>query len=456
MVFEGLAEKGIKHAEKLGADYAEMRMSASNTFAIKYDDGKFQTNEHYSLGFGVRVLLGGAWGFCSSPGASSTDIKSAVEKAFGIAKSLSPWGSVKISEPSCAVDEVGLDSDYTGMDVEDKMGVVRGILDKIPADSRIKQSSVNYKDVLESFLVLNSNGCRVKEDHVYYRAVARCYAKEGDALKSGAEAVGKLDPVTFEDEHYGVAKASAEMALRQLSAKKAPLGKYDIITDPELSGVLAHEAVGHMTEADLVAANNSALKGMIGERIGAECICIYDDPTTKLFGGSVYDHEGTKCKKVELVKDGTLQNYLSGLESAAELGIGLNGRAFAQDYSHVPQVRMTNTSFGAGDSSKDEMMRDMKTGILCNGCTGGTVDNVSGYFNFMCQEAFWVENGEVKYPLSDFSLAGDILDFLGKVKTLSKKIEHTTGFCGKNDQVKRNGTGGPYMLIGDVMVGGQR
>ena len=116
---------------------------------------------------------------------------------------------------------------------------------------------------------------------------------------------------------------------------------------------------------------------------------------------------------------------------------------------------MSNTYLEAGDSSLDEMMQEMKNGILCLGWKYGYTDPVDGSFMFKAAKAYLIENGEKQQVIRDTAISGITHDVLNRISLLSKKLEFDAGFCGKDGQSVAVGSGGPFTSINDMVIGGQ-
>jgi len=206
-----------------------------------------------------------------------------------------------------------------------------------------------------------------------------------------------------------------------------------------------------------VVSGESILAGKLGKRVGSELVNIYDDSTYPNGWGSLkYDDEGVLTQKRLLIEKGILRKYITNRETAVKLDMEPNGGARAQDYSHPPIVRMSNTYMAPGDWSFEEMIEDIKYGVYLLGSRGGQVDTAKGTFQFNAQEAFLIENGEITKPLLDVSLSGLTLETLMNIDALSKEFTLRTGTCGKGGQGVPAGTGGPHARIRNAIVGGRR
>jgi len=264
----------------------------------------------------------------------------------------------------------------------------------------------------------------------------------------GFEALKKEDTEKF-------GRKVAQKAVRLLDAKSAPSGKFTVIMDPELTGVFIHEAVGHASEADLILQNDSILKGKIGETIGSPLVNIVDDGSMDAFGYYAYDAEGVKTRENQLVKNGKLVSVISSRETASKLNIEPSGNS-RSSISDQPIVRMSNTYLKSGNLEFEELIEDIENGIYLKGSRGGQVDTGKGIFQFNAAESFNIQKGEVKEPLRDVSLSGNILEILKKVDGVGSDFKMSLGFCGKSGQTAPVGDGGPHVRVIEATVGGMQ
>ena len=225
-----------------------------------------------------------------------------------------------------------------------------------------------------------------------------------------------------------------------LEAKPATSGNFPVIADPELTGVLVHEALGHAVEGDLILQNDSILKDKIGSQIASDIVNIFDDGSLKEgFGYYPYDVEGVKTAPNQLVKDGKLVSLLNSRETASKLNMKSSGNA-RSSIADQPIVRMSNTFLQPGDNTFEELIEDIPDGIYLKGSSGGHVDSGNG--------------GEITTPLRDVSLSGNILETLKNIDAIGNDFKLSVGFCGKDGQTAPVSDGGPHTRILNALVGG--
>jgi TldD protein len=225
--------------------------------------------------------------------------------------------------------------------------------------------------------------------------------------------------------------------------------------------VLAHESFGHLSEADFIVTGGSPLAGRLGERLGTEHATIIDGgcPDIKKTGGLWYpfDDQGIAGGQTIVLDKGVLVHYLHNRGTAKKLGQEPTGNSRAVNFIFPPIPRMTNTYFTPGTLTEEEALEQLGTGVYAMQTSGGQVD-FDGSFLFKATRGYWVENGEIKHPLREVALSGNILNFLGKIENATKELELYSGYfggCGKGDQFPLPvGFGGPKLLVSGVTFGG--
>ncbi|MGC9108566.1 MAG: TldD/PmbA family protein, partial [Infirmifilum sp.] len=158
-----------------------------------------------------------------------------------------------------------------------------------------------------------------------------------------------------------------------------------------------------------------------------------------------------------LVREGILVGYLHSRESAALLNMRPTGNGRAQSFSHDVIVRMRNTFFEGGDWKEDEIIRETRHGLILDKPAGGQVEE-DGTFTFNARIGFIIENGEIKEPVRDVVLAGNILEMLKYIDAVADNVEISTspfGGCGKFGQMVHVGDGGPTLRATRLLVGGE-
>ena len=458
-----LAMGAIEEAISLGASFAEVRLEDTVRELITYVNGRVVAlGFQRSRGAGVRVLYGGSVGFASTCDLTREGLRAAAREAVKAAKALAPGDRGLAPHPlrSRVFRLEGVKLHPSQVPLEEKLELVKRAY-KVAKEGGAASATARYGAHYGSVLVYTSEGVEVEVERLVVGVSASVVLREADRVGDGFETHGASRGFeAFEGE--GSPEAVAERALSHardaLKASRPPAGYLTVITRPELTGVFAHESFGHLTEGDFVAAGTSPLTGRLGEAIASEEVTIVDAGFDER-GGYVLlaDDEGVPARKVVLVKRGVLKGYLHSRESAALLGMEPTGNGRAQSFAHEVIVRMRNTFFEAGSWGEEEIVEETKHGLLLDKPAGGQVEE-DGTFTFNARIGYLVENGEIKEPVRDVVLAGNILEMLKRVDAASKRVVITTspfGGCGKMGQMVHVGDGGPTLRT-KLLVGGER
>lgn len=424
--------------------YAEVRIARGSSSNFSMEDEKTTGTEGEIGGIGVRALCAGSFGYASSTRFS--DFPLLLKKAERLAKlnkgkdALSPEKPVRAS--------VGKNHPFP--EADEKISLLKEAK-KHAISGKAKNATLLLRDSnLEKIFLSSEGACIVeKQSYVYFSSTS--IAKEGVQVQRGTERIPSRTGYESLD-FISAAEKARKSAEALLKSEPPPKGRFQVIMDPEMTGVFSHEALGHASEADSVVERESLLRGKLGEKIGTEKVTITDDPVRDSFGQYFFDDEGVKSQPVAIVEKGVLKNYLHSRSSAFALKSKSNGHARAQGVDFAPIVRMSNTIFSGGRESEKDVF-DVREGIYAIGMKGGSVDIFSGDFMFAAKEAYLVRHGSREKFLRDVTISGNILETLGKVESVGKDFGTSPGFCGKMGQSAPVSDGGPHIRVAEMRVG---
>lgn len=461
---EDLARAAIERARDLGAEFADLRIESTIGTNIDLMDGRTKSvSALRESGCGLRAFIGGAWGFAATSVLTKASLAAAVASAVKMAKVAKARAKLEFHIlPSRAVrarDEYPCKEKPSDVRVEEKLEFVRGLEKSMRAlDARIGSTNVRYGDLEAERVVANSFGTIVVSRERWVVGSCSAWAKSDGVTQRGHASVGSVGGYELmrTDRASGIGERSAAQAIRLLDSKPVPAGKFTVILDNEMTGILAHEAFGHACEADAVLAGSSVLEGRLGQRVAKEEVSLIDDPTIRgSFGYFAYDWEGVKARRHVLIDEGVLKSFLHSIETGSRMKAEPNGAARSQAYGSPPVVRMSNTFIAGGDLKKDELFEDIKAGLLLVGAQYGYVEPSKGQFMFKCDEAYEIARGEVGQRYRDASISGVILEVLSNVEGLANDFKlGDPGYCGKAGQTARTNEGGPHMRVAHMVVGG--
>jgi TldD protein len=221
-------------------------------------------------------------------------------------------------------------------------------------------------------------------------------------------------------------------------------------------GVLVHEAVGHPLEADNIAKGIGAFTGKIGQKVAHEKFTMVDDGTMPGFRGTInFDDEGTEAKRKVLIEKGVLKGFMTDVLSARQLSMDRTGNGRRESFRYSPIPRMTNTFIEAGTDNPADILSSTKKVIYVQSLSGGSVNPVTGVFNFTCREAYMIENGKKTNPIKGATLIGSCMDVISNIDAVGNDLDFGPGICGKGQNAEVS-AGQPTVRIRGINVGGSK
>jgi len=326
-------------------------------------------------------------------------------------------------------------------------------------DPRIVQVMAGVAAEYDVVMVARADGTRAADVRPLVRLSLTVIAEQNGRREVGSGGGGGRYPLSyFTDERLAeYVEHATRAALTNLDSRPAPAGEMTVVLGPGWPGILLHEAIGHGLEGDFNRKGSSAFSGRVGQRVAAKGVTVLDDGTLPDRRGSLnVDDEGQVSQRTVLIEDGILRGYIQDSMNARLMKVRPTGNGRRESYAHVPMPRMTNTYMLAGDKAPEEIVRSIKKGLYATNFGGGQVDITSGKFVFSASEAFWVENGQIQYPVKGATIIGNGPDALTRVKMIGNDLELDTGVgtCGKEGQSVPVGVGQPTLRIDGLTVGG--
>ncbi len=470
-------EKLIKQLNQIAkekVEYWDIRAEINNGTSLDFTNQKSKEISSFEIiNCGIRAFKNGGWGFSVLKDLNRESIKLGFQKAIKLACFSESLCKIKfnINQRDPLIDKFknNRKKKLEEIDIEDKINLVKEH-EKKASDysSYVKNTRTIYLDGHSQNLILNSFGSNIIQDLSFLRLFCMVFTKKNSVIENSVNSVAGIGGYEIAETNKAInlSKKTAKEAVALLDAKSPVGGKFTIIADSKLTGTMIHEAFGHACEADLVLNNESILEGMIGKKVASEEVTIIDNPTMgqgrqfnlpyELFGSYFVDDEGIPSQKTIVIENGILKNYLHNLETSSRMNVLPNGHGRASSSSERPQVRMGFTFLEPKDWSFEEIIEDVKDGILCEDFKYGYTDPTTGNFQFKCRLSYRIKDGEKKEIMRDVALSGMILEVLNKISAIGNKesFNYSVGMCGKGGQHVRVCDGAPYSRIEDITVGG--
>jgi len=315
-------------------------------------------------------------------------------------------------------------------------------------DRRSVQATCHYADRSQRGIVVTRRGLVTQQLRRGFVTLV-LFVSDGtqqryDFIAQGAS--GGLENLEVGEERLA---QMAHTAVALLSARPVPAGTYDVVTEPVISGTIAHEAFGHGMETDMFLKGRARGAEYIGRRVGSDLVNIVDDPTMPGgYGGYYVDDEGVLAGPTHIVRDGILQRGITDLYSASRLGIPRSANGRRESIQRKAYARMSNTFFAPGASTREEMLSGLDDGLLLGQSVNGMEDPKGWGIQIWAHYARQYKGGKPTGVLySPIAMTGYVPDLLADVSQVSSDPPSMdAGTCGKGwKELVPSSSGGPYL-----------
>ncbi len=451
-----LGKTALETAQKNGASYGDIRIGevldehVTVKKGLPDDIGLRQTS-----GFGVRVIVKGAWGFAGSIFLTKNEVAQTTKTAVSIAKASAKLKKkpVKLTSQKARKDKYAtpMKKDPFKIPLDEKIKVLLAAERVVAKQSDlIKSSSATFRAFRENKFFMNTDGVEVNQQITWCGG-----GLEATAIKNG-EVQRRSYPASFRGnfstagyEYFESlalqdhAKQVGQEAVKLLEAEKCPPAETDLILTGDQLELQIHESCGHPTELDRALGMEADYAGtsflvpdkLAKLRYGSENVNIVADATVPGGLGTFgYDDEGTPATRVDLIKEGMFVGYQTSRETAAELGLKQSsGGMRAQSPLALPIIRMTNINLLPGDWKAEEIIEDTKKGVLMMVNKSWSIDDRRLNFQFGTEIGWEIKDGSKERMLKHPTYTGMTPVFWGSCDAVSKDDWKMWGTpnCGK-------------------------
>ena len=322
----------------------------------------------------------------------------------------------------------------------------------------ISQVSGNLLDVDHNILIANTEGIYTQDRQIRTRIAISAIAQAGGETQTGSCNPGRrmgLEMFDFIDPK-AVGIHAAKQAVTMAGAGYCPAGVMPVVIDNGFGGVIFHEACGHSLEASGVAYGRSQFAGKLGQKIANEKVTAIDDGTIPNAWGSInVDDEGTPAQKNVLIENGVLKSYMIDKFNGRRMGMASTGNARRQSYAYTPTSRMTNTYIAPGDDKNEDIIASVEYGLYAKEMGGGSVNPVTGEFNFSVNEGYIIRNGQICEPVRGASLVGKGSQIIQNIDMVGSNLDMGQGMCGSSSGSIPTNVGQPMIRVSSITVGGR-
>jgi PmbA protein len=445
--YRSLASEVVAELKRQGADAADVYIVTSSTFNTDVRLGRIEKLEQsIAKGMGLRIFKGNATATTFTTDFADKSVKKLASETLDI---------VRVSSPD----------QYNGLAPKEALGIHDGalmIFDEalaaIPTDKKIDMArEIEAIGMKYDKRINNSDGSG------WFDSTSQVTLANSDGFVGQYKTTAVSTSVSLIAEENGVkqtdywysfnryanklapAREVGEMAARRvigkLGARKPKTQQVPVVVDPLMGARFVGMIFGSASGRSIYR-KSSFLVDKLGQQIASPLVTLVDDATmTDGPSSRPFDGEGVRASQVTLLDKGMLKTYVCDAYAARRLNMKVTGNA-SRSWQSPPFVGSTNLFIKAGESDPKEIVRSVKNGLYLNGLIGQGFNGVTGDLSFGAF-GFWIENGELAYPVQELTLAGNALDMLKNISMVGNDLTFKLG-----------GSAAPTFLISEATIGG--
>ena len=322
----------------------------------------------------------------------------------------------------------------------------------------ISQVMAGFLDVDHNIMIANTEGLLAEDSQIRTRMMVNAVASKNGESQTGSCSPGGRMGMEFYEIHdpKSIGEEAARQAMVMINAGYIPAGKMPVAIGNGFGGVIFHEACGHGLEASSVALGQSVFAGKLGEQIANTKVTAIDDGTIPNGWGSInIDDEGTPSNKNILIENGILKSYMIDKLNGRRMGMASTGNCRRQSYLYEPTSRMTNTFIAEGTDKNDDIIASIEYGLYAHSMGGGSVNPITGDFNFAVNEGYIVRNGKICEAVRGATLIGKGAEILMDIDMVGQNLDRAQGMCGSSSGSIPTDVGQPMIRVSSITVGGR-
>ncbi|WP_310963430.1 TldD/PmbA family protein [Nocardioides terrisoli] len=461
--YRRLADVALARCQDFGVDHADFRFERVRYQHVSVRDGQLQGAEDTDdLGFAVRVLLDGAWGFAAGVVLTTDEAVRVAESAINVARVAAPMTRRPVQlAPEPVYDDVTWCSSYDvnpfDVALADKVELLAGWTSRLIGAPGVDHAAGSLQQVQENKFYADLAGTRATQQRVRLEPYVEAFGTHPtsgafDSMRTLAPPAGRgWEYLTGAHFDFDAELATIpELLAEKLAAPSVEAGSYDLVIHPSNLWLTIHESIGHATELDRAlgyeanyAGTSFATPDQLGTlQYGSELMHVTGDRTVEHGLATVgYDDEGVQAQSWDLIRDGVLVGYQLDRSMAHSYGAQLNdgrsnGCAYADSPSHVPIQRMANVSLQPAPDGPDTdgLIDQVERGIYVVGDRSWSIDMQRYNFQFTGQRFYRIEHGRLTGQLRDVAYQATTTDFWRSMSAVGGPQTYELGGafnCGK-------------------------
>ena len=459
MISREICQRVLQKAVSTGADYAELFAENTVNHSISMIASRVDSVKNAVIaGAAVRVYKGMRSVMATTVDTSESGLIRCAEKAAeALGQGEAPMDIVLRERLFGDIHPIKIVP--TTVTNKEKVAVLKeGYFAAKDYDECITQATGTLLDVDHNILIANSEGLYTQDRQIRTRMSISAVADKGNGTQTGGFNPGRRMGMEMFDliDPKSVGIRAAQQAVTMAGAGYCPAGVMPVAIDNGFGGVIFHEACGHSLEASSVAYGQSQFAGKLGQMIANEKVTAIDDGTIPNAWGSInIDDEGTPAQRNVLIEKGVLKSYMIDKFNGHRMGMASTGNARRESYSYTPTSRMTNTYIAAGEDKNEDIIASIEYGLYAKQMGGGSVNPVTGEFNFAVNEGYIIRNGVICEPVRGASLVGKGSEIIKNIDMVGTDMDMGQGMCGSSSGSVPTNVGQPLIRVSSITVGGR-
>ena len=463
MTYDSLAARALDTALARGAVYADIRFDDGRSERAEVRNGVVVTlGDTRSVGYGIRALVDGAWGFAASARLDDDGVDDAAALAVAIARAGAAVAVRRFAQAplECYVDtyRTPLERDPASVPLGERVALLLQAERALHATPsvRVGRAWIDLWHTDKTFY--STTGSRIAQSIVQSGSgISALAVGDGDAQ----ERTYPGDVGLYQTGGWEIVEAAAlrenaarigEEATQLLSAPQCPAGTFDIILGGSQVSLQIHESLGHAAELDRIMGWEANFSGTsfldpseLGRlRYGSQHVTIVIDNTlSRGLATAAYDDEGSKSVVDDIVRDGVLVGFETSRDTARTIDRASNACVRAETWRHVPMIRMSNLNLLPGTASFEQLFDDVADGIYMESNRSWSIDDHRLNFQFGCEIGWKIKNGKKSAMVKNPTYAGVTPAFWNACDAVADErswVAWGTPNCGKGEPMQTGRT----------------
>lgn len=429
---------------------------SGNSYAVETSGTQVMPSPDAERGFVIRVF---SQGYVSEYSCSKLDVECVIKRvnevvtndrvAFNAVNAPLHYNKLPADQPLAQSFYSELKNDPASDSPGDIIKTLTNVHDHTKLQFKeVVQLGVGL-DVTQVNKIFVSKNRDLYQSYVYATAFGFAVAQEQEDTKVAFDSSSGLIGSEIIDDIERLAKTAAQHAVEMLGSNRVEAGIYDIICDPDFSGLIAHEAFGHGAEMDMFVKNRAMGAKYVNQRVASDHVMMhdgaraYDEVSSYLF-----DDEGNLGTDTIIINQGILTSGIADQLAALQLGVAPTGNGKRSNYKRKSYTRMTNTFFAAGNDSLEDMIKSIDKGYLLEGFSSGMEDPKNWGIQCVAEKGREIIDGKLTGKIvSPVYLTGYVPDLLNSISMVSPDLRLSGGgYCGKGwKEWVKTSTGGSFI-----------